>query len=56
MLSTSALLTDRYELTMLQAALQSGKAHRKLSLKCFQELLPVAAAMECLQVQEDYSS
>lgn len=29
MLSTSALLTDRYELTMLRAALQSGKAHRK---------------------------
>lgn len=29
MLSTSALLTDRYELTMLQAALRSGKAHRK---------------------------
>lgn len=29
MLSTTALLTDRYELTMLQAALRSGKAHRK---------------------------
>ena len=29
MLSTTALLTDRYELTMLQAALKSGKAHRK---------------------------
>ena len=29
MLSTSALLTDRYELTMLRAALRSGKAHRK---------------------------
>ena len=29
MLSTSALLTDRYELTMLQAALRSGKAHRR---------------------------
>jgi nicotinate phosphoribosyltransferase len=28
-LSTSALLTDRYELTMLRAALRSGKAHRK---------------------------
>jgi nicotinate phosphoribosyltransferase len=28
-LSTSALLTDRYELTMLQAALRSGKAHRR---------------------------
>ena len=29
MLSTSALLTDRYELTMLRAALRSGKAHRR---------------------------
>lgn len=29
MLSTTALLTDRYELTMLQAALKSGKAHRR---------------------------
>lgn len=29
MLTTSALLTDRYELTMLQAALRSGKAHRR---------------------------
>jgi len=28
-LRSSALLTDRYELTMLQAALRSGKAHRK---------------------------
>jgi nicotinate phosphoribosyltransferase len=28
-LSTSALLTDRYELTMLRAALRSGKAHRR---------------------------
>lgn len=29
MLKTSALLTDRYELTMLQAALLSGKANRR---------------------------
>ncbi len=29
MLATTALLTDRYELTMLQAALKSGKAHRR---------------------------
>lgn len=35
MLSTSALLTDRYELTMLQAALQSGKAHRKAVFEVF---------------------
>lgn len=35
MLSTSALLTDRYELTMLQAALQSGKAHRRAVFEVF---------------------
>ena len=29
MLTSSALLTDRYELTMLQAALRSGKANRR---------------------------
>jgi len=34
-LSTSALLTDRYELTMLQAALQSGKAHRRAVFEVF---------------------
>lgn len=35
MLSTSALLTDRYELTMLQAALQSGKANRRAVFEVF---------------------
>lgn len=35
MLTTSALLTDRYELTMLQAALQSGKAHRRAVFEVF---------------------
>lgn len=35
MLSTSALLTDRYELTMLRAALKSGKADRKAVFEVF---------------------
>lgn len=35
MLSTTSLLTDRYELTMLQAALRSGKAHRKAVFEVF---------------------
>lgn len=35
MLSTSALLTDRYELTMLRAALQSGKAQRRAVFEVF---------------------
>ena len=39
MLSTSALLTDRYELTMLQAALKSGKAHRKGVFEVFSRTL-----------------
>jgi nicotinate phosphoribosyltransferase len=38
-LSTSALLTDRYELTMLQAALKSGKAHRKGVFEVFSRTL-----------------
>jgi len=38
-LSTSALLTDRYELTMLQAALQSGKAHRRAVFEVFSRTL-----------------
>ena len=39
MLSTTALLTDRYELTMLQAALKSGKAHRKGVFEVFSRTL-----------------
>ena len=35
MLSTSALLTDRYELTMLRAALKSGKAHHQAVFEVF---------------------
>lgn len=39
MLSTTALLTDRYELTMLQAALKSGKANRKGVFEVFSRTL-----------------
>jgi nicotinate phosphoribosyltransferase len=38
-LSTTALLTDRYELTMLQAALKSGKAHRRGVFEVFSRTL-----------------
>lgn len=37
---TTALLTDRYELTMLQAALQRGSAHRKSVFEVFTRRLP----------------
>ena len=37
---TTALLTDRYELTMVQAALQSGKADRKSVFEVFARQLP----------------
>jgi len=39
-LTSSALLTDRYELTMLQAALRSGKANRRGSFEVFARSLP----------------
>ncbi|MCT4713427.1 nicotinate phosphoribosyltransferase, partial [Enterobacteriaceae bacterium H18W14] len=35
-----ALLTDHYELTMLQAALRSGAAHRKSVFEVFARRLP----------------
>src|SRR5690625_843862 len=38
--STTALLTDRYELTMLQAALHHGSAHRKSVFEVFTRRLP----------------
>ena len=38
---TSALLTDRYELTMLDAALRDGTAHRGASSRCSRRRLPV---------------
>ena len=37
---TSSLLTDRYELTMLDAALQSGRAHRRCVFEVFSRRLP----------------
>lgn len=37
---SSALLTDRYELTMLQAALESGKAERECVFEVFTRNLP----------------
>src|SRR5690625_5868614 len=37
---TTALLTDRYELTMLQAALAAGTAHRKSVFEVFTRRLP----------------
>jgi len=37
---TTALLTDRYELTMLDAALKSGRAHRECSFEVFARRLP----------------
>lgn len=39
MLSTSALLTDRYELTMLRAAIKSGKASRQVVFEVFSRSL-----------------
>jgi nicotinate phosphoribosyltransferase len=37
---TTSLLTDRYELTMLDAALQSGRAHRRSVFEVFSRRLP----------------
>lgn len=37
---TAALLTDKYELTMLSAALQDGTAHRRSSFEVFARRLP----------------
>ena len=38
--SSSALLTDMYELTMLQAGLHSGAAHRRSLFEVFGRRLP----------------
>ncbi len=40
MATSTALLTDRYELTMLQAALRSGAAHRRSVFEVFARRLP----------------
>ena len=37
---SSALLTDKYELTMLEAALQDGSAHRECAFEVFTRRLP----------------
>jgi nicotinate phosphoribosyltransferase len=37
---STALLTDRYELTMVQAALRSGAAHRRAAFEVFARRLP----------------
>ncbi|MFT4186815.1 MAG: nicotinate phosphoribosyltransferase [Micrococcaceae bacterium] len=39
-MDSSALMTDHYELTMLQAALHSGTAHRKCVFEAFARKLP----------------
>ena len=38
--TSTALLTDRYELTMVQAALRSGAAHRRCVFEMFARTLP----------------
>src|SRR4051794_20668367 len=38
--ASTALLTDHYELTMVQAALQSGAAHRRCVFEVFARRLP----------------
>ena len=40
MTTSTALLTDHYELTMLQAALRSGTAHRRCVFETFTRQLP----------------
>ena len=37
---STALLTDKYELTMLQAALRDGSAHRQVACEVFARRLP----------------
>ncbi len=39
-MNSSALLTDRYELTMVDAAMQSGTAHRECLFEAFARRLP----------------
>jgi len=40
MTNSTALLTDFYEITMLQAALESGKAHQRATFELFARKLP----------------
>lgn len=39
-MASTALLTDKYELTMLSAALRNGKAHKKATFEAFARKLP----------------
>ena len=43
-MATTSLLTDHYELTMLQAALASGAANRKCTFEVFTRRLPAGAS------------
>jgi nicotinate phosphoribosyltransferase len=59
--ASTALLTDHYELTMLQAALGSGTAHRRSVFELFPRRLPegrrygvVAGVGRALDALEDY--
>lgn len=59
--STTALLTDHYELTMLEAALKSGVAHKKATFELFTRSLPngrgygvVAGTERVLDAVEDF--
>ena len=45
---STALLTDRYELTMLDAALASGRAFRKTVFELFPRRLPDGRRYGCL--------
>ena len=60
-MASSALLTDHYELTMLQAALESGAAHRRGTFELFARKLPtgrrygvVAGIDRALQAVADF--
>lgn len=58
---STALLTDKYELTMLQAALRDGTAHRNVTCEVFSRSLPnerrygvVAGTDRVLRAVEDF--
>ena len=58
---STALLTDKYELTMLQAALADGSAHRQVAFEVFSRRLPnerrygvVAGTARVLRAVQDF--
>ena len=58
---STALLTDKYELTMLQAALRDGAANRQVTCEVFGRRLPnerrygvVAGTERVLRAVEDF--